>query len=235
MPVELICEECGNSYSVAPSRRNSSKFCSNKCKSQHQKESFSGSGNPSWSGGHKVELTCDYCSSKYDRRSDRAENSRFCSIECKGFWQSENLTGEDSHAWDGGPVNRSCEFCNSDYTVKKSKSDDSRFCSQECLHLWKSENWTGPDCPNWEGGHQKSYGPLWNRKRCKVRERDKVCRLCDMTIKEHIERYGRKPDVHHIEPIKRFDSFDEANKMSNLVMLCRACHASVESGKITIP
>ena len=52
-----------------------------------------------------------------------------------------------------------------------------------------------------------------------------------MSREEHKDKYGREPDVHHIEPIESFDTFEQANDESNLVMLCRDCHAKVECGK----
>lgn len=177
-------------------------------------------------------VSCFSCGNDVKKALNKIERDdrHFCSNECKNVWM-RSLTGEESFAWKGGPIHKNCEFCDKKYTIKQSESDNSRFCSLDCMSLWKSENWRGSDCPNWDGGHQKSYGPMWNSIREGIRERDECCKLCGMGIKEHEDEYGRKPDVHHIEPIKSFDSFEEANDKSNLVMLCRDCHAKVEADK----
>lgn len=228
MPVEITCKNCESSYSVIPSRSDSSSFCSMDCKSEYQSENMTGESNPSWSGGHMTESECEFCGDVHEHREDRL--GRFCSRECKDN-NRKNLTGEDATAWKGGPDEKVCDFCNDTYSVKQSRSDESKFCSKGCMALWRSENWRGTNCPNWEGGHQKSYGPMWNSIREDVRDRDGCCQLCGMTIEKHKNEYGRNPDVHHIKPIKSFDSFKEANKMSNLIMLCRDCHSKVEAGK----
>jgi len=229
MPVVLECEFCGEEYEVIPSRKDSSRFCSNNCKSKYQEESLTGSDNPCWRGGHTETKDCEWCGEEYERRSDRI--GRFCSVSCRSSWQSEEMIGEDATNWKGGPVALECEFCEEKYEVKESESDKSRFCSLSCMGLWKSENWRGDNCPNWEGGAQKDYGPLWNKIREEVRNRDGGCEECGMSVEEHIYKYDRKPDVHHIVPISKFDDFDKANNKENLVTLCRDCHAKVESGK----
>lgn len=71
------------------------------------------------------------------------------------------------------------------------------------------------------------YGEEWNRKkRMKVRRRDGFgCQECGMTQREHMEEYGQRLDVHHIEKRREFLRGKEANRMDNLELLCRKCHA----------
>jgi hypothetical protein len=102
------------------------------------------------------------------------------------------------------------------------------------------------------------YGSNWYRQRQKVLERDKCCQSCQMTIKEHQEEYGETLHVHHLYKLRLFfqsldrhkigklqrDSTDKglqeeveertrkANHMSNLVTVCRECHASLEQRDI---
>lgn len=205
---------------------NHCKFCDSKFESKHGLNTHK-------SMVHDANIVpCDNCDDDVKKALNKIErdNNHFCSDSCRSEWRS-SLTGEDSPAWSGGPVDKICEFCEDEYCVKQAEAEKSRFCSLECMALWKSENWRGEDCPNWEGGHQKDYGPLWNRIRSEVRERDEVCQICEMSIEKHINKYGRRPDVHHKEPIESFDSFERANDKSNLIMLCRDCHAKVECGK----
>jgi 5-methylcytosine-specific restriction endonuclease McrA len=177
MPIELVCDNCDDSYTVIPSRADSSSFCSMDCKSEYQSKSMTGQNNPSWSGGHLTKSECELCGELHEHRKDRP--GKFCSRECK---------------------------------------DENR------------KNLTGEDAMNWRGGRQRYYGENWKQRRREVRERDGACVECGINIEEHIEKFGRRPDVHHITPIKDFDCLEKANELNNLVLLCKECHPVVESG-----
>ena len=74
-------------------------------------------------------------------------------------------------------------------------------------------------------------GPNWEQQRNRARARDGYrCRHCSVA-----ERPNRAHDVHHIEPFRTFgyvrgenDRYLEANRLENLVTLCRSCHRRVE-------
>jgi DEAD/DEAH box helicase domain-containing protein len=74
-------------------------------------------------------------------------------------------------------------------------------------------------------------GPNWEEQRGRARARDGYrCRHCGVG-----EREGRAHDVHHIQPFRTFgyvrgqnDRYLEANRLENLVTLCRSCHRRVE-------
>ncbi len=74
-------------------------------------------------------------------------------------------------------------------------------------------------------------GPNWDEQRGRARARDGYrCRHCGVG-----EREGRAHDVHHIQPFRTFgyargdnDRYLEANRLENLVTLCRSCHRRVE-------
>jgi len=88
---------------------------------------------------------------------------------------------------------------------------------------------TGENNPRWNGGGENYYGPNWVSQRRNALERDDYrCQdpSCSMTNEEHIEKHGQGLDVHHIIPFDTFDSPSEANKLENLVTLCRECHHS---------
>ncbi len=68
------------------------------------------------------------------------------------------------------------------------------------------------------------YGPGWNRLREAVRRRDGYrCQVCGTP-----EISGRQHDVHHKLPFRSLPSAEEANRMSNLITLCPACHRKAE-------
>ena len=68
------------------------------------------------------------------------------------------------------------------------------------------------------------YGPDWPKIRKQVRARDGYrCQLCGTP------EQGRAHDVHHKIPFRRFASLKEANRLSNLITLCRPCHRRAET------
>ena len=77
------------------------------------------------------------------------------------------------------------------------------------------------------------YGPNWAAQRQQVRERDHFrCTQCGAP-----ESPGRQHDVHHLTPFRTFgyvpgvnEHYKLANRLSNLVLLCRGCHLRVEAG-----
>jgi len=78
------------------------------------------------------------------------------------------------------------------------------------------------------------YGPNWPEMRLRARQRDRfTCQHCGMPEAQA----GREHDVHHRIPFRRFgyrpgenEAYLQANDLSNLVTLCRSCHARVDHG-----
>ncbi|MEZ4726664.1 MAG: DEAD/DEAH box helicase [Caldilineaceae bacterium] len=77
------------------------------------------------------------------------------------------------------------------------------------------------------------YGPNWQEQRRRVRARDHYrCTQCGAP-----EPPGRQHDVHHLVPFRTFgyvpgfnETYREANRLENLVLVCRTCHRRLESG-----
>ena len=68
-----------------------------------------------------------------------------------------------------------------------------------------------------------NYGPDWAQIRAAVRERDSfTCQVCGVV------EDGRQHDVHHKIPFRNFAERDDANRLENLVTLCRTCHRQAE-------
>lgn len=76
----------------------------------------------------------------------------------------------------------------------------------------------------WKGGLREDYyGVEWIEQSRKCRERDNhTCQLCGSDGGE------RRLDVHHIVPFREFEESREANRLDNLVALCRSCHMRAE-------
>jgi DEAD/DEAH box helicase domain-containing protein len=77
------------------------------------------------------------------------------------------------------------------------------------------------------------YGPNWQEQRQQVRQRDNFrCTQCGAP-----ETPGRQHDVHHLTPFRTYgyvpglnENYKIANRLSNLVLVCRACHLRLEAG-----
>ena len=77
------------------------------------------------------------------------------------------------------------------------------------------------------------YGPNWQEQRQRVRTRDHYrCTQCGAH-----EPPGRQHDVHHLVPFRTFgyvagfnENYRTANRLENLVLVCRTCHRRLESG-----
>lgn len=218
--VILECVRCGEEYEVIPAREGKSRFCSRECLHAWMSENRSGENSHAWEGG-EVELQCEECGSNFGVKPARIDEARFCSRECKNQWQEKNMTGGANPSWTGGLEEQTCEQCGETYRVKPAEAKMSRFCSQECLAEWQSENWRGEDAPAWKGGRYRYYGPSWQAQREAAIKRDGgKCVICG----------DPEVHVHHIIPFRRFgaENHKEANKLSNLICLCREHHAEWE-------
>jgi DEAD/DEAH box helicase domain-containing protein len=68
------------------------------------------------------------------------------------------------------------------------------------------------------------YGRNWNAQKEKARQRDNyTCQHCGAVENE------RAHDVHHKVPFRAFTTFEEANRLENLVTLCPSCHRRAET------
>lgn len=76
------------------------------------------------------------------------------------------------------------------------------------------------------------YGPNWAVQRQQVRLRDGFrCRQCGAP-----EPAARQHDVHHVTPFRTFgyvpgvnEAYKTANRLENLILVCRACHQRLEA------
>lgn len=100
----------------------------------------------------------------------------------------------------------------------------------------KPQGWhqIGEDNHNWlppeEMADPRGYGSVeWRKKRKECLEKyDNRCLRCDITTDEHKSEHGFGLDAHHIRPADEFDSREEADRIDNLVALCRSCHNKLE-------
>ncbi len=79
-----------------------------------------------------------------------------------------------------------------------------------------------------------NYGPNWHEQRNKTRKRDQYrCTHCGKP-----EAPDHQHDVHHLTPFREFgyvpdfnQNYKEANRLDNLVTVCKACHRAIETAQ----
>ncbi|NEU59003.1 helix-turn-helix domain-containing protein [Halorussus sp. MSC15.2] len=82
----------------------------------------------------------------------------------------------------------------------------------------------------WRGGGDPYYGENWHEQRRTALRRDGFeCQKCGISEEEHRESHHVGLDVHHIVPLRDFSTPEGANRLENLVTLCRNCHNKVEA------
>lgn len=150
----VACATCGTEISRQPYevQKYENHFCSDKCETEWRSERYSGEKNPYSSG--RVSITCKCCNKDFEVAPYREQTARFCSVDCKATFQSEELSGADSHAWEGGPETAICEYCGDKFEFYASEGTTRRFCSYECLGRAREETMQGEQNPSWDGGKE---------------------------------------------------------------------------------
>lgn len=173
---------------------------------------------------------CANCGKLLTREKSWAERVKhfFCNRKCHNEWQSRHSPrGKKSPKYKSVEV--SCAHCGTPLVrpPHRVKAYRHQFCDNTCAALHRSQSMVGPNHPQWKGGSIDSYGPNWRQQKAKARKRDGYrCQRCGV----HESELPHRLDVHHIKPFREFgiERYREANRLSNLVSLCRSCHIQVE-------
>lgn len=73
------------------------------------------------------EVICKQCKKKFEVQDYRRKTAKFCSVKCRGKFQSKNHLGNKSPKWkESSHINLICKECRQDYNeiileVKKSR------------------------------------------------------------------------------------------------------------------
>jgi len=221
--ITLTCKHCGLSFEVWPSQRGRL-YCSKEC--------HLGAGwVPTDETKHAI-FICNWCGSAFEAWTYR--QPRFCSAQCRSEFGARqpkpNARKPEMH------ITKVCAHCGKEYetTTHQVRLHGSRFCSRECTWAMMSIERRGEGNPMWNGGtlDPSAYGPNWNRQSRKAKQRDKhTCQACG-----YVSGGDVILDTHHIIPLREFDgNWKLANRLCNLITLCRYCHRGVELGKVECP
>lgn len=100
-----------------------------------------------------VEIQCEYCGETVWKRQKKKRNEHeFCSKECYHKWQSEELSGENSHAYGGGKNTYTCKHCGDEFERYPSQiNGEHNFCSNDCKNEWMEEAYKGENNHQYKG------------------------------------------------------------------------------------
>lgn len=230
MPVEVECDNCGETTEKKPCRveRTENDFCSPECHNEFQ-TTITGEDHPAYK--ERATYTCEYCGEENETTPNEAEKSVYCDQDCMAADFETRLEGDNNPSWNGGLDEITCEWCGNTAEFVPAEAEVRRFCCMRCYKDWLSEKrqgeaWVGEDNPAWRGGQERHrvYGPNWEEQREAALERDGYeCIRC-----------GGDDDlnVHHKVPLRNFDRdkprwHERANALDNLVTLCRSCHSEI--------
>lgn len=178
-------------------------FCSYECQRAYRKENAT-----------PASLVCPSCGNAFTVKPYRIRNAKktcrpvTCSKECS----------RKSLGW--GSKTIPCDWCGKVMNRKNAEIKKHNFCSRECMGKWQSKYMVGENSNSWRGGYEQYYGSDWEHQRRDALSRDgETCQCC--SISENIE-------VHHIKPFRLFESHIDANRLSNLICLCRDCHVAAD-------
>jgi len=213
--VTISCEECNKEFKVKPARKDSARFCSYECTNQARSRNYKKNGM-----GERLPIL------------EGKDNPNY----------GKDFSGKKSPKWKEFPE-KHCLNCGKVFKVKPSRQNIAKLCSKDCQDKWMSEEWKkrgmgkrlpnmyGEENPNWKGGYEPYYGPNWTDQRQKALDRDNyTCQKCGKSDEE----LGQEPDVHHKKPLRTFKQeneidYQKANRIENLVTLCRKCHLNIEN------
>lgn len=226
----MFCEWCN--AEIANNKRSDKRFCSQKCFGKWQSVSVFGENHPAYS---QCERTCQNCNKTFTAVPSQIANGEalFCSNECKHEFGRAYCT---------------CWQCEKSFhtAINQVMNGGGKFCSKKCVHAWLKDHppthqlpvMCGADHPNYRGGYKGNYyGPNWRKQQRKVRKRAGYrCECCGKTQKQNKIAL----DVHHVKAFRSFgyipdvnDHFLAANRLDNLIAVCRSCHMKIEMGSLT--
>lgn len=207
--VIVKCKECNHEFETWPSKVGLNNFCNASCMGKY------------YSRKGSIQCICRNCGKTFLKAKHTVKSKNvFCSQKCGNIYKN-SLRKER--------IQLSCSFCGA--SIERRPCEVSRagrthhFCNKSCMSEYLSQSMVGELNPCWQGGHDEYRGPNWLRQRRAAKERDKnTCQQCNAN--------GTNADlvVHHIVPYRFFNGdYKIANKIRNLITLCRSCHSKQES------
>ena len=196
--VRKICKYCGKIFEVKRKRKDTAKFCSQKCYDKFRMKD--------------AEIKkCLICGKKFRVIAARKKSAKYCSNKCR----YKSRKGENYRS----PAVRkmqTCLQCGKTFKMRvyQIENGKGKYCSKECYSLALRQIMLGKNNYAWIDGRSfEPYPPEFNSilKRMIRESYNYICQSCG--------QYGNT--VHHID-------YDKKNcNPDNLINLCRDCNIKV--------
>ena len=135
-------------------------------------------------------INCANCGKSFNRYTSNIKKAKnnFCSIECKGQWQSINIKDKNSPCYKR--ISIKCDWCGKKVDKKPHKINNvkNHFCNRECHNNWKH----GKNNPAWGGGKIKDYCSLCGKDILIQKSQKKRTKNLFCSIKCRNEWHGKK-------------------------------------------
>lgn len=159
MPIKKVCDNCGETFSVPPSRKNTARFCSSKCKNEKR----------DWAKT-KVDCVCEHCGNAFQiwgawLRKDK-NAGKYCSRLCKDEAQKrtdipiDDIVSDYENGLSSVLISKKYDIPDTVIRRRLHEHGVTMRTAEEGIALAYKEL-RGPDNPNWKGGRQLKR----NRKR----------------------------------------------------------------------
>lgn len=167
------CTYCGKKIIITDYEKRYKKiyrYCSIKCKGNHQKEILKGKNNPKY---RSIECQCSFCGKKIYRTPSYMSSriNIFCSVKCKADWQSKYLSGENNPNYDN-TISREEREIGRNY-------DGYAYWRRE---VFKRDNYTCQCCGDKKGGNLQAHhlnGYNWDKEhRTDTHNGITLCKSC---------------------------------------------------------
>lgn len=124
--IDRQCEHCGIIFITSQASVNSGhgRFCSRKCKGEHQSALSAASPSPK-----KISCTCNICDKKFFRWPSTIKRNEklFCSYKCWAIYRAQNVRGQNHWHWKGGSKKYPTQWA--EFLREEIRERDGRKCS----------------------------------------------------------------------------------------------------------
>lgn len=159
---DKVCGVCGTDFTTS---KEGLKYCSPECGTEAQKR--------------RVTIECERCGDEFETTPSKADERRFCSLDCKTDWFSKTFRGENHPRWKDNTTTKECAWCDSvceTPTTKIESRDHNRvYCSRECFSRWRSKHIRGENHPLYKDSQVvcEACGDTFQKRPAKVDAHDK--------------------------------------------------------------
>jgi hypothetical protein len=161
--IEVVCLNCNKTFKKLQceiNKGNGNHYCSQKCCKEYRKNNIEF--NPNYKDENSKK--CSYCGKniRVDKSKQNRNNNNFCSRECFGKWESENLIGKMASNYKNALLYKICSICNKEFTTY---IETQICCSLECGNKHK-KNTKILICANCNNEFERTVSEIyWGNKR----------------------------------------------------------------------